>query len=77
MLSGQNDIRDGALSTSDSLTFIFEHLVQLLVPVGRDDLEVNHTGDIQSLVLQQLQGRRVNELMGPFALLQLALSPDK
>lgn len=51
--------------------------MQLLVPVGRDDLEVNDTGDIQPLVLQQLQGRRVNELMGSFALLQLALSSDK
>lgn len=51
--------------------------MQLRVPVGRDYLKINDTGDIQSLVLQQLQGCLVNELMGPFASLKPALSPDK
>lgn len=51
--------------------------MQLRVPVGRDYLEINDTGDIQSLVLQQLQGCRMDELMGPLAPLKLAFSPDK
>lgn len=51
--------------------------MQLHVPVGRDYLKINDAGDIQSLVLQQLQGCLVDELMGPFASRKPALSPDK
>lgn len=51
--------------------------MQLHVPVGGDYLKVNDTRDIQTLVLQQLQGRSMNELMGPCALLKSALPPDE
>lgn len=63
--------------SSDTLTFIFKHLMQLHVPVGRDDLKINDAGDIRPLVLQQLQSCSMDELMGPFASLKPALSLDK
>lgn len=51
--------------------------MQLHVLVGGDDLKVDGAGNTQPLVLQQLQGRGVNELMGPPAGQQPALAPDE
>lgn len=45
--------------------------------VGGDYLKINNTWNIQSLVLQQLQGCSMDKLMGPFAGLEFALSLDK
>lgn len=56
---------------------VFEPLVQLCMLVGRNDLKILNTRDAQSLVLQQVQGGGMNELVGPRAGLGSALPPDE